>query len=96
MVGFVNATQKQFPRVSVHLLVGFGDVHIVHRADRSDATNEGWPKRAVQQYAQQALASGAQTVPEGNVVLLTPLFRWPGRGHIGPAKARARICSTSP
>lgn len=78
-LGLLGALQKQFPRTRIHLLIGFPAAVEVHRKqggrDGESAGQEGQPQRTVQQ---QALASGCQPGPEGNVVLCT----WAAKGRV--------------
>lgn len=81
MVGFLNATQQQFPGVRIHLLVGFDAVQVSgeqRRAYGKAATDERQPKRPIQQYRDEALSRGVKLGPEGNVVLLT----WASAGRV--------------
>ena len=79
-VAFLNALQQQLPGSRLHLLRGFSSVEVVRQPDGTQGestANESDPQLAVQQRADQALASGAPTGPQGNVVVLTHLS--PGR-----------------
>lgn len=79
-VAFLNALQGQFPGVRLHLLIGF-HADVVRKqgsGDREGAGQHAEPKRTVEQQARQALASGAPTGPQGNVVIWT----WSGDGRV--------------
>ncbi|WP_200872430.1 hypothetical protein, partial [Bordetella bronchiseptica] len=81
MVGFLNATQQQFPGVRIHLLVGFDSVQVSGEqgsAQGEHATDERQPKLPIQQYRDEALSRGAKPGPQGNVVLLT----WASAGRV--------------
>ncbi|CAE34014.1 phage-related hypothetical protein [Bordetella bronchiseptica RB50] len=81
MVGFLNATQQQFPGVRIHLLAGFDSVQVSgeqRRAYGKATAKECQPKLAIQQYCDEAISRGAKPGPQGNVVLLT----WASAGRV--------------
>lgn len=80
MVGFLNATQQQFPGVRIHLLVGFDSVQVSGEqgsAQGEHATDERQPKLPIQQYRDEALSRGRSLVHR------EMLFCSPGHPRVG-------------